>query len=390
MKRTVLCSWILCVGALLLGSCGESDKAPPAKTGTPPPEIVSEPVPGPAWIAEVVFESDAPLGGCAVGELDPERDGLELVATDSKGRIHLVTRDGDGWKHEVLVTMPGELIQCAIGDCSRAFDGNEIVAVGMAEGTEDDGGKGIAVAVVKGEDGWRREAVLEKTFPALVHGVAVSDMDEGGGAEAVVVGFDMKATVLSHRGDQWSVTHEVGIDGPGKAAVGYRTGVAIAVQGGHISTVLHHSVSHAEGTIGLGGWTKGAIGAGGVSMARIDTDGSRLLAAADDGRLYLFTLSAVGVEVIRRTTVHEEGMKLRGAALGDFDPTHPGLEAASAGYEGKVVVLVESGEAWEPTVVYEDEKSLHHLAHGDVLPDVPGEELLTCGHSGKLVLIRRR
>ena len=51
------------------------------------------------WQLEVALDAGEKLGGCATGNLIPDRDGTEIVAVASSGAIHVAWRsDAGGWQ----------------------------------------------------------------------------------------------------------------------------------------------------------------------------------------------------------------------------------------------------------------------------------------------------
>jgi hypothetical protein len=315
----------------------------------------------PRWVVEVAYEGGAKLGGCAIGDADSGSPGNEIVAVSALGEVILLRR-GDGvWTHEILARFAGEMIQCAIGDADPSRPGLEVVAVGMKQGGENDGGPGAAMMIYRDSEGWRARMLLEDT--ALLHAVCIGDFDpDHPGNEVFVGGYSMRAHVLA--GERVA---SIPLPGPAKSAVPYRGGVAVACKDGSIVHV----------TKGAGEWQASLLDKAPAGQARIGTDGSRLIVSRDDGVLAI-------LEGAKRTEIHVESSKLRGAVLADLDPNIPGLEAATAGYEKTVTVISASGA---PEIVHAEEDRFHHLAAGE-LPSA-GLSLAACGYSGRVVVISR-
>jgi hypothetical protein len=354
VARWLVASWVV------LGGCGE-------------PVDGRDQAPG-RYASEVVFTTGGKIGGSAIGDVDPRSPGPEIVAVSSEGeggRIHVARREGGAWVHEVAATTDGEPIQVAVGDVDPAHPGDEIVAVGMARGGEDGAGAGAVYHVARAESAWAMEVAFVDT--ALVHGVAVADADpDRPGLEVVAVGFSERATLLWRDGGAWRAEPVAQLGSAGKSATAFQGGVVVACTGG---TLMHVRK-------GPDGWSATALDAAPAGQSRVASDGTRVLAARDDGALGLW---ADGV----RRDVYASPQKLRGAVLADLDPESPGLEAATAGYDGKVVVLRASGDAWTPEVVHDDGEPFHTLAVGDLL-EAPGLELVTGGFGRRLVLVSRR
>jgi len=322
------------------------------------------------WRAEVVFTAPAKLGGLDVGDLDPDRPGDEIATVCLSGQMFLVSRGADGFKGELMVEVPGEMIQCVIADADPRSPGNELVAVGMDQGTEDDGGKGAVHVVSRTADGWKSERV--HVAEALVHGVCVADLDpDREGNEILAVGFDKVAVLIYRTEAGWVREVVASLPGNGKNAVPFKGGAAIATSAGRVDLLRKTG----------GRWGLETLVTAAAGQSRLGTDGTSLLSAGDDGRL-LF------IEGDTATPVHTETQKLRGAVLADLDPDEEGVEAATAGYEFAISVLYPEDD-WRAVKVYTDTAKFHHLASGQIYPDTPEEELAGCGYSGRVVVVSR-
>jgi len=338
-----------------LGACGGSD------TGSPG-----------TWTATVVFEAPDKLSGCDIGDLDPRHPGNEIATVCGNGDVYVVHRDGDVWKHDIVARTQGEPIQCAIGDADPAREGAELVVVGMATGNEDSGGAGAAHLIWWDGYGWKRKLLFEDT--ALIHGVCIGEFDPARpGHEILLVGFSNRATMLCKEAGAWISETAADLGSAGKTAVAYRAGAAVVCNGG---TVVHVRKTG-------GSWASEVLDQAKAGQSRIGTDGQRLLAARDDGALGLIGRAG-------RKDIHKEGQKLRGAVLADLDPAAPGIEAATAGYEGTITVLYPKGNAWQAETVFRDNGRFHHLAAGELLAAGTGLELAGCGYSRRLTVVARR
>jgi len=353
-----LLEWVLV--ATLLASCGggrESDGG---------------------WDARVVFTAPDKIGGLDIGDLDPDRPGLEIACVLRTGAAYLVGRRTDGkWSGEEIAVVGGEMLQCAIGDVDERTPGNELVIAGMLAGTEEDGGPGAVYVVSRADGKWHCELAWQA--PALVHGVTVMDIDpRRPGNEIVAVGFDRAATLVFRDGDGWAHEKAVDLTGRGKSVVPRGGEAVIATDDGTVTALVR--VGDAWGLKAL------SLSVAGQSRLGVAPDG-RIVSAGDDGVLRLIDGKAL-------FDIHREGRKLRGAVLADLDPASPGLEAATASYLMKITVLyppkAASGNDWRPEVVFTDTGKFHHLDAGDLIPESPGDELAGCGYSKNLVIVSRK
>ncbi len=330
--------------------------------------------PAGAWRTDVALEVSQKLGGCAVGDLRADRPGDEIAVVGHDGDAYVVWRKAGEWHSRIVARTPGEMIQCAIGDVDPRSPGNELVLVGMLEGGEEDGGAGAAYVVRRDGERWTSERIFEDS--ALIHGVCVGEFDAShAGDEILLVGFSMQAHLATAQGDGWNVEPIAQLPGPGKNAVPYQEGVAVACSDG---TVLWIGRSEERPER----WDTRVLSTSKAGQARLGAAGNVLLVCGDDGEL-------ARIEGGERETIYRSLLKLRGAVLADLDPQSPGLEAGTAGYERTMVVLTKGPDGWEPTVVHEDDAKFHHAAAGDVDPTSPGDEFVACGFSGRVFVVRR-
>ncbi|MBK8978102.1 MAG: hypothetical protein IPM29_19530 [Planctomycetes bacterium] len=322
--------------------------------------------PAPSWERVVLFDGDAKIGGCAVGELDPAARGREVAAVDAHGGVHVVALSADGTAvHHRVAALTGEGIQVAIGEADLDAPGEEIVVVGILEGTEDAGGPGAAHLVRRDGDGWVAERIFQDA--ALLHAVAIVD------GEVFVGGFTDRLFRLMHTPDGWRSQEVAKLPGPAKNAIAARGGIVVACADGSLVLVVRDGAA----------FTSEVIHKRGVGRARLASFGDELLCADDDGSLLL--LHADGMTEL----LHREREKLRGAVLADLDPAVPGPEAVTAGYGRKVWELARGANGWDERAISEERERVHHVACGD-LDGAPGLEIVTAGFAGELVMFRMR
>lgn len=315
------------------------------------------------WTAEIAVRAGEKLGGCAAGDLIPERPGNELAIVGASGKVWVAYRDGDVWVSEVVTQTPGEMIQCAVGDLDPRRPGDELIVVGMAEGTESSGGSGAAYLVAREGGLWASHQLLRD--PALLHGVCITD------GRAFAVGFSKAVFAIEPQGDGFACRPIAELPGAGKTCVPTQDGIAIACNDGSLVLVRGGPETFAAETIDQRS----------AGRARVGTDGVRIIVADDDG-----TLSIVGSG--ERQEIYKENDKLRGAVLADLDPQAAGLEAACAGYACRLSLLEFDDGAWRAETLYESSDRFHHLIAADV-DGRPGLELVAVGYAGDVVVLRR-
>lgn len=316
------------------------------------------------WFTEIVFQAPDKLGACAAGELDPNAAGVEIVTACRTGEIFVVRRTSRGWEAEKVFECAGEMIQVAVGDAIPEREGQEIIVCGMAEGPEVDEGPGAASCISRTGEGWRGEPLLEE--PGLLHAVCVAD------GAVFASGFSQRVHRIVHEDGVWKKEVVAELPGAAKNAVAMKEGIAFACNDGSLVR-LRREGPEWKTTV----WDERDVG-----RARMGTDGERIVIGDDDG-----TLSLVSDD--GRTELYRSDQKLRGAALANLMPEHDGLEVATAGYDGRIVVLRKAGEEWQATPIFGDLDKFHHLVAAE-LDDRSSPEIIACGYTGRLVVISRR
>jgi hypothetical protein len=340
----------------------------------PAPEPVTWPT-----VATVAYAAKVKLGGVALGDIHPELDGSEIVAVGVDGRVVVIHRVRDGWRADVAFKAPGELIAVTCGDLLPDRPGDEILAVGMASGDEESEGPGAVWLLARSPaGGFDARLLLEPG--ALQHAAAIGDFDpERPGLEALSAGFDLRAHLFEIRDDLTFEHRDAGeLPGPAKGACVWDGRAVLTCASGHVVALARGSRGGSETLLERE-----------AGFSRPAAHGDLLVAASDDGTLVARDLAKRG----EMRVLHRQNMKARGAYIGELDSDVAGVEVATVGYEGRVLMLRlgAAGPDGRPEVVElaVTGVALHHLAGGDVLPDRPGDELVTVGYSGDVIVLSR-
>ena len=348
-----------------------------------------------SYAIATALDSDVRVNGVDTGDLDPTVPGDEIVAVDLLGRVHVLTREGDGFRHDEIAATGGELVQVAVGDLIPSIPGDEIVAVGAESGTEDDVGPGAVRIYHRSSDGgWEETTYLA---PSLVHAIAIGPMRRGDPASLVCAGFFQQALIgsMSPAGNGGVSLTMAALDLPrvGNAKGLVLTGMGFAMACDDGQTVEFVATDS--------GYSHRSPVPHGSPLARIAYDPEvGVLVYNNDGFLRVFPLGdRPSSKVLERAK-----QRLRGAVLVDIDPNNQGKEACSVGYDGFVRIVglnrVETkqldlpgqpvSEGWDGDLRYvaRDSAKLHHLAAANI--DGLGTCLVSCGYSGDVLLIHRQ
>ncbi|RKY16721.1 MAG: hypothetical protein DRQ55_17415 [Planctomycetota bacterium] len=349
--------------ALTTAACTDHGAAPQraaADAGAPPA--------GGEWTLELAAELGEKLGGVTLADLDPDVPGDELAVLGSSGRVWSLAWSDDAWVVTELAHLPGEGIVVVGGELDGR-PGDELVVGGMASGGEDDGGEGSLRLLSRGDDGWSvRE--LQRS-PALVHGACLLDWDADGQLDVAAAGFAQQLVLASRGADDWSVRVLGELPAAAKSLVPWQGGVALALTDGQVL-----GAAPADGGCAFRSIDRALAG-----RARLASAGEQLLIASDDGSLIL-TGDAGPREL------HHSSDKLRGAALADLLPGSSGLEAATVGYDGRVLLLTDLEHEPLTSVLHTDGDRLHHLASGSLRAKGDGMFLVAVGYSGRVIVLR--
>lgn len=222
------------------------------------------------WVAEVAFTAPDKLGGCVVADVDPRSPGREMVVVSTSGEIFALRREKAAWQPEPMGKASGEMIQCAAGELDALAPGDEVVAVGMASGTEDEGGPGAAHLLRWTGKGWESEEILRDTD--LIHGVCIADLDPARpGNEILLVGFSEKATMVFRDGARWVAEPAAALGAAGKNAAPFDGGAVVACTSGRLIHVKK----------GADGWKSAVLDEAPAGLARLGTDVQMDLSGSD-------------------------------------------------------------------------------------------------------------
>lgn len=333
------------------------------------------------WSAEVLIESQHGMGGAAIGDLDPDRPGNEVVVVNAAREVWLAHHFGGEWQPERIYKGDGELIMCAVGDVDPRHAGNEFVGVGMVQGQESRTGPGQVVMVQKDGTRWIPTQIFQDDH--MIHGVAIGDVSSRhAGNEIIACGFNHRVTLLSLAGDRWrSEVIYVGNDRMKIAAIAdvlpERHGLEVVVSGsdGNVVALWEDQL----------GWRHEIIYSDRAGQSRVACGKAGVLIGGDDGKV---TLAQRRDGQWTAEFLAREPGKIRGVAVEDVDEDVPGAEMYACGYSLNVLQLVQGSDSfWQSKIIFQAQRPLHHLVTGEIDPEHPGPELVTCGHGGRLIAL---
>jgi len=352
----------------------------------------------PIWDHTVAFEGQPskPTDGLDMGEVYPEKQGMETVFTSRDSWVYLSYIEDGAWKNEKLWSAPGQQLTPAIGDLRSDLPGNEILVVGLSSGTENvDPGMGTATVLRLSGSQWVAETIF--TFPSLIHGCTIGDVDPSiPGNEAVLTTFAKNGsgiTVLAwydQTAKVWKNSTMFTESGNVRKAV--IADVLPERPGLEVLTVTNKG----NCTLAYGNhtnWTASNIYIG-DSLARVCVGN---LDPDENLEVYLGTgtFKVIGLKRSGSTwtpqTLFTDTDQNRGVWVGDVDPSVPGPELYAFSYSRRLVQITGTfSTGWKVKDIFLDTARSHDVRIGDVRASTPGPEIALVGYSNNLTVISPR
>jgi len=239
---------------------------------------------------------------------------------------------------------------------------------GRSTGVEPDRGPSTVWVARRGAEGWWVEEVLEDD--GALRAAATGDLDpHHPGDELLIAGSARRMHVLALEGDLWRIERleappsdvvDVACE-PGRALVACADGTLVACSRGESE------------------WTTALLERHPGALARIAAHAGSVLVAAADGALELQHDGSIDV-------LYQASGRLCGAAVAELYDAWPGTEYATAGHDGRIIVVHRGESGWIATEVARDWAPLHRLVAGQVGGE--SSALVACGDSGHLIVIR--
>jgi len=313
------------------------------------------------WQAEGSPGSNRTLFDLVVADVDPDRNGLEIITAGDVGtplkEIYLIWWSGTDWVSEAIHRGPFRTFELEIGDVDPA-PGDEIL-FGSLINDQDNPDKYLRYLYRDTSGNW---VPVEIELPYTVKAIEVGDADPTIPGEEIWVslsgwnaqgGIESNLTQLYRQGDQW--VQRLVYQNPTALVANVRIG---ELWSGHMG----NEVIIAE----LSGWCR---------------------------VIYYHEGEFVVEDIFQSDTISGQSSGLEGLAIGDFNPLNDGDEAVVTGYYNKVTQIIEvDGQveddiAWSKTV-QDPRLEISGVEVGDVSDLFPGNEVLVASLQGWIELLR--
>jgi len=359
------------------------------------------------YYSEVLVSAENKMSGVGIGDLDPDHPGNEAIVVGmdylERGIVYMAWRDGDTWKSETLFDglgkfTTGELLTPVVGNYDGK-SGNELAVVGMLVGAEGEGNGSVTMIKKTGTE-WYKEMIIDN--PRFLHGAAIGNLlAENPGDELVVTSFTDKGvanvTVLTNRsaaeGGGWNATvvwqsighvrkamfADIDPTHPGDE-------LFVVDKSGNLTMIYQQG----SGFFSKHLWTDpGTPGLSRLTIGDADNDGELEILVGGDSNNVGFVERKPSGEWVGKV-IFTDVDKIRGVAVGDLDPNHPGNEVASYGYSARLNMLTpdknKPGE-WKARLLFKDVARGHDLAVGEFDSQHDGVELLMSGFSKNMTMV---
>jgi len=294
---------------------------------------------GGEWQTRTVWESPGELIIPAIGDAD--NDGLnEIVvvgmvagpeADTGAGQVAIIEGAGNYWTATRIHTDSLMIHGVAIGDIDPDHPGNEIVTGGFDHNMTLIWGSGSS---------WQYERMM--TAEHKIRTVVIGDVDGDGAGEVVAASKDNKVYLVEKDGASWK--HQVVFTDPdageARCAFGDYTGNGnMDIVAGGDSSQLALATRSGDTWSGNIVWKDSdklrGTWIGDVYDGRV---GNEIITAGYSGNV---TMHFQESDVWKHTLVYHTDNRLHHVLIGEVDIDHPGLEIITTGYSNRVTVIAQ-------------------------------------------------
>ena len=329
------------------------------------------------WNSALMWHGEGKVRKGLIDDFDPNHDGNELVVVDKSGNCTMITGTGTTWEAKTLWTDPGTpgLARVAVGNADPTYDGKELVV----------GGDSNNVGIIRRTgDTWNGDVIF--TDSDSIRGLGIGDVDPTiPGNEIVIFGYSRKVTLLWGSGDAWQSrvlftdtgrAHDLAVgefdsdhSGLEIAFVGYSNNVTMLSVSPWVYDVMFTDTSMI----------------GGCAIGDLDKTrkGNEVVTASTDGLVSLLYKSTSGTWASQQ--LWQGKGQLLTPVIGDFYPQHDGNELVVVGMAvgkegegaGHATMIWGAGDNWQAEVIFNNTDSmLHGAAVGDLDSTHDGNELV--------------
>jgi len=333
---------------------------------------VTKPVPNRTWDVEVVMQTRAGLNGCAVADFDLPARNKEIAVTAGDRNLYLVYQNGPKsfpWHARSVGQAGGEMVGCRFADVDPTREGIELIAYGMLQGSKDGDGPGALYLLSRFEG----ELQFEEIFHGekCLTGVAVGDFDtQKPGPELLVTGRSRKVHMISLEEDLWIPKPLMELDSMPASVADFSRNALVGCEDGSLL-----QLTGASGT-----WKALYLEQHGAAQLGVSSFEGAILSAREDGSVQW--LSPTGKA---QTIYEAKGELTTSAmGQIDFDTSSMEVVVAGNRPELVVLYGNLRFRTWEVQVVHRDDAGFNHVTIGEVYGRNRGPEVVATSRSGKL------
>jgi len=340
------------------------------------------------WNVTQMWRAEGKVRKGVIDDIDPNHSGNELVVVDKSGNCTMITGSGTIWNATTLWKDPGTpgLARVTIGNVDPTYSGKEIIV----------GGDSSNVGIIRRTgSNWDGKVIF--TDEDKIRGLGVGDVDPTHkGNEILVFGYSKNVTLITGSGDIWkSRTIFTDTDRAHDLAVGEfdldHTGLEFVIVG-YSNNVTMVGVSPWYYNIMFTDTSK----VSGCTIGDLDPTrpGNEVISASGNGRVIMIYKDG---DVWNSIDLWQGEGELITPVIGEFYSPNPGNELVLVGMAkgsegegaGQVTMIYGSGDTWKAEIMYVNEDSmLHGLAVGDIDPNHPGNEVIVMsfGFDAKMLI----
>jgi hypothetical protein len=329
------------------------------------------------WTVTPMWKGEGKVRKGIIDDVDPNHAGNELVVVDKSGNCTMLYGSGSTWTAQTLWTDPGVpgIARLAVGEVDPNTPGKEIIV----------GGDSNNVGIIWREgNSWKGEVIFTDTDK--IRGLGIADVDPTHkGNEILVFGYSTNVNLLIKSGSIWisrviftdtGRSHDLAVGevdpnhpGPEILTAGYSKNITmISVSSWYYNVLSSYNTKTSGCTFGD------------LDSTRV---GNEIVTVNGDGLVSMVFQTETGswddIELWQG-----EG-ELITPVIADCYPDNPGNELVVVGMAkgpegegaGQATMIYGSGDNWNSAIIYTAPDMLHGLAIGDLDPEHEGNEIIT-------------
>ncbi len=324
------------------------------------------------WQVEAIMTTKAGINGAAVGDFDLSARNNEIAVACGNGNLYLIRQNGARefpWRPEIVGSSRGELMGCEFAEVDPTRQGLELIAYGMLYGKRDTAGPGAVYMLSKFEGKLEFEELFHDT--ARIDGIAVGDFDsKREGVEILVAGASKKVHLLYLENDVWQPELMLEIGGEALSVAGYHNNALVGCADGSLLQLTRVGDN----------WKPIYLEQHSAAQMGVTSFQGSVLSAREDGTLHWRSQEGKQQTIYEgKAELRSAAMGQLDTETSGVEAVTGGLGGSLVVLYGSNRV-----RTWQTQVIHRDSVGFNHVTIGEVFGGNTGPEIVACGMSGQV------